>query len=186
MSKSARLANCEAADSQQEMVALGQIFDHFDENKDGKISREELRRSLHLLGIETDDEELMAMISSADWNSDGSLDFPEFAAFYYSLNEELGRKMMDSSNRDGGVVLQGNHDTGEEADLRNAFKLFDKNGDGYICAEELQSVLASMGLSQGKLISDCRNMIRSADVDGDGQVSFDEFKQMMVTGFVQA
>ncbi|KAI5070806.1 hypothetical protein GOP47_0015149 [Adiantum capillus-veneris] len=178
--------------SQQEMVALGRIFDHFDENKDGKISRDELRRSLHMLGIEADDEELIAMIDAVDWNSDGFLDFSEFASFYYSLNEEMGQKMDPSNN---GGNLQTNQDNlreknmsndGEEADLRDAFKLFDKDGDGYICAEELQSVLANMGLSQGKILADCRNMISSVDVDGDGQVSFDEFKQMMVIGFGQS
>ncbi|MCO5592819.1 hypothetical protein L7F22_046822 [Adiantum nelumboides] len=179
-----------SAVSQQEMVALGRIFDHFDENKDGKISLDELRRSLHMLGIETDDEELIAMIDAVDWNSDGFLDFSEFASFYYSLNEEMGQKLDPSSD----VIMQTNQDKlgetdrscdSEEADLRDAFKLFDKDGDGYICAEELQSVLASMGLSQGKILAECRNMIRSVDVDGDGQVSFDEFKQMMAVGFGQ-
>ena len=72
---------------------------------------------------------------------------------------------------------------GGEEDLRDAFNLFDKNGDGFICAEELQSVLNSMGLKQGKLLIDCQNMIRTFDLNGDGQISFDEFKQMMLIGF---
>lgn len=172
-------------DSQQEMAALGRIFDHFDENKDGKISRDELRRSLEMFGIETDDTELITMIDAADRNSDGFLDFSEFASFYYSLNEEMGEK-MDQINAVGSSSITNNAENEGEANLRDAFKLFDKDGDGFICAEELQSVLRSMGLSQGKFLADCRDMIHSVDVDGDGQVSFDEFKQMMVVGLGQS
>ncbi|KAH7288187.1 hypothetical protein KP509_31G015900 [Ceratopteris richardii] len=133
-----------------------------------------------MLGVETDDDELIAMIDRADWNSDGFLDFPEFAAFYYSFNEDMGHRIDPSNNSSCDVGIEQVED---DSDLRDAFTLFDKNGDGYICAEELQSVLSNMGLSHGS-ISSCRDMIRSVDIDGDGQVSFEEFKRMMSTGFV--
>ncbi|KAH7277249.1 hypothetical protein KP509_39G042000 [Ceratopteris richardii] len=124
------------------------------------------------------------MINGADWNKDGFLDFSEFASFYHCLNEGLVKQV------DPGNMSCDSHETSEHpkeedevgTDLRDAFKLFDKNGDGYICAEELQSVLSSMGIPQGKLLTDCRDMIRSVDVDGDGQVNFDEFKKMMASG----
>ena len=73
-------------------------------------------------------------------------------------------------------------DKDEEEDMKEAFNVFDQNGDGYISVDELRSVLDSLGLKQGKTIDDCKRMIMKVDVDGDGRVNFKEFKQMMKGG----
>ncbi|GFP79306.1 calmodulin-like protein 2 [Phtheirospermum japonicum] len=70
----------------------------------------------------------------------------------------------------------------EEDDIREALKVFDRNGDGFITVEELRSVLSSLGLKQGRTLEDCKQMIVRVDVDGDGMVNFDEFRQMMKCG----
>jgi calcium-binding protein CML len=70
----------------------------------------------------------------------------------------------------------------EEEDMREAFNVFDQNGDGFITVEELRSVLSSLGLKQGRTTEDCRKMISKVDADGDGRVDFTEFKQMMRGG----
>ncbi|KAJ6941403.1 hypothetical protein NC651_007245 [Populus alba x Populus x berolinensis] len=66
--------------------------------------------------------------------------------------------------------------------MREAFNVFDQNGDGFITVEELKSVLSSLGLKQGRTLEDCKRMIKKVDVDGDGMVNFREFKQMMKGG----
>ena len=59
----------------------------------------------------------------------------------------------------------------EEIELRESFKVFDKNGDGYISASELRQVMTTLG---EKLTDDeVYEMIREADVDGDGQVNYE-------------
>jgi calcium-binding protein CML len=70
----------------------------------------------------------------------------------------------------------------EEDDIKEAFNVFDQNGDGFISGEELSAVLSSLGLKHGKTLEDCKNMIKKVDVDGDGMVNFKEFKQMMKAG----
>lgn len=52
-----------------------------------------------------------------------------------------------------------------------AFSVFDKDGDGFISAEELRHVMSSLGekLSDEEL----NEMIKEADVDGDGEVNFE-------------
>jgi calmodulin len=64
-----------------------------------------------------------------------------------------------------------------EAELKVAFKKFDKNSNGLIDSAELKAVL----LSLGQKLSDFEisEMIREADVDGDGNISFDEFAAML-------
>uniref|UniRef100_A0A6N2L308 EF-hand domain-containing protein n=1 Tax=Salix viminalis TaxID=40686 RepID=A0A6N2L308_SALVM len=44
------------------------------------------------------------------------------------------------------------------------------------------SVLASLGLKQGRTLEDCKRMIRKVDVDGDGMVDYREFKKLMKGG----
>lgn len=149
---------------------LKNIFDHFDEDKDGKISREEMSRTLEKLGLSIPIEELAVMINSVDINSDGFVDFSEFASMYYDL---LGGKLP-------GRV--GDSMSPEESDLKEAFQVFDRDGDGFISPEELFSVLSSMGLLNGQTLRDCRKMITKVDADGNGRVDFEEFKIMMNTG----
>ncbi|KAJ6917438.1 hypothetical protein NC652_019706 [Populus alba x Populus x berolinensis] len=60
--------------------------------------------------------------------------------------------------------------------------MFDRNGDGRITVDELRSVLASLGLKQGRTFVDCKRMIMKVDVDGDGMVDYREFKKMMKGG----
>ncbi|MBN8156988.1 EF-hand domain-containing protein, partial [Vibrio vulnificus] len=67
-------------------------------------------------------------------------------------------------------------------DMREAFNVFDRNGDGYISVEELRSVLGSLGLKQGRTFEDCKKMIMKVDVDGDGRVNFMELREMMKGG----
>jgi calmodulin len=59
----------------------------------------------------------------------------------------------------------------EELELRESFKVFDKNGDGYINASELKHVMTTLGekLTEEEVIE----MIREADIDGDGKVNYE-------------
>ncbi|KAK8719179.1 hypothetical protein OTU49_014194 [Cherax quadricarinatus] len=61
----------------------------------------------------------------------------------------------------------------EEKELRDAFKIFDKHGRGYICASDLRAVLQCLGedLSEEEI----EDMIREVDIDGDGRIDFEEF-----------
>ncbi|KAI4364307.1 hypothetical protein MLD38_020417 [Melastoma candidum] len=66
--------------------------------------------------------------------------------------------------------------------MREAFNVFDRDGDGFITVEELGLVLASLGMKQGRAAEDCRKMITKVDADRDGMVDYEEFRQMMRGG----
>lgn len=142
----------------------------FDKNGDGQITKKELGESLKNLGIFIADEELDATMDKIDVNGDGCVDVEEFGRLYRSIVEDGPGADADGDKYD------------EDEDMREAFNVFDQNGDGYITVDELRSVLASLGLKQGRTAEDCRKMISKVDADGDGRVDFTEFKQMMRGG----
>ena len=71
-------------------------------------------------------------------------------------------------------------DSGEsEEELREAFRVFDKDGNGSISAAELRHVMTNLG--EKLTDEEVDEMIREADTDGDGQVNYEEFVTMMIS-----
>lgn len=157
---------------------LRRVFATFDKNGDGLITREELRESLRGLQISVSDEEVEEAVAGSDANGDGRIDLDEFCGLLESMSAVGSAVGSSSSDRSLGDGECG----GEEAELKEAFDVFDRNGDGVITVEELEGVLSSLGMSEGKRAKACEEMIRKVDVDGDGMVNFDEFKRMMRGG----
>ncbi|KAF8398937.1 hypothetical protein HHK36_014802 [Tetracentron sinense] len=135
---------------------LEHVFKKFDVNGDGKISWTELGLIMGSLGHSATEDELRKMVKEVDSDGDGFIDLNEFI--------ELNTNGVDSVK-----VLE---------DLRNAFLIFDVDGNGSISPEELQKVLMSLG--DVSSIAECKTMISGVDCDGDGMISFEEFKVMMM------
>ena len=58
----------------------------------------------------------------------------------------------------------------KDEELREAFKIYDKDGNGLISADELRKVMANLGetLTEEQI----EEMIKEADVDGDGHINY--------------
>ena len=57
-----------------------------------------------------------------------------------------------------------------------AFKLFDKNEDGFISCLEIKEVLGKDTTLNDDI---WKNIIKEVDLNGDGEISVEEFKVMM-------
>jgi Ca2+-binding EF-hand superfamily protein len=67
--------------------------------------------------------------------------------------------------------------TSKQQELLETFKVFDRDGDGVINAQELTAMMHQLG--DKITIEEAKQLINEVDEDKDGVVNFDEFARMM-------
>ncbi|XP_071533134.1 neo-calmodulin-like [Panulirus ornatus] len=142
--------------SRAQLKEFREAFRLFDRDGDGTITKQELGQFMRNLGQFATEEELRMMLDEIDIDGDGTFSFNEFVEIVCNMGAGGERPGED-----------------EEKELRDAFKIFDKHGRGYICASDLRAVLQCLGedLSEEEI----EDMIREVDIDGDGRIDFEEF-----------
>ncbi|XP_048736680.1 calmodulin-beta-like [Ostrea edulis] len=142
--------------SEGQIRELREAFRLFDKDGDGSITTDELGTVMRNLGQFPSSEELNLMLKEIDIDGDGTFSFEEFVQVMANM---------------GGISEQSAED--EEEELRQAFRVFDKGGCGYITASDLRSVLQCMG--EDLTEEEIDEMIAEVDIDGDGRIDFEEF-----------
>ncbi|XP_070538757.1 calmodulin-like [Ptychodera flava] len=143
--------------SEEQIAEFKEAFSFFDMDGDGKITTKELGIVMRSLGQYPTEAQLRDMINEADADGNGTIDFPEFLTM-------MARKTKDT-------------DSELENEIREAFRVFDRDGNGFISASELRHVMTNLG--EKLTDEEVDEMIREADIDGDGQVNYEEFVKVM-------
>ncbi|KAG5632496.1 hypothetical protein H5410_004213 [Solanum commersonii] len=139
---------------------LRSAFDVLDVDRDGKISREDLRTSY---GGFVGDDMIGTMMTVADSNEDGYVEFEDF------------EKVLDSSiNRNGEEKRK--NETGMNV-MEDVFKVIDKDGDGKVGVEDLKSYLSWAGLQVDD--DDIKAMIKLGHGEENGGVTYEGFLQIL-------
>merc|ERR1719504_482893 len=75
------------------------------------------------------------------------------------------------------MFLRATIDEEQGGRVKEAFSLFDKDGDGTITTKELGTVMRSLG--QNPTEAELQDMINEVDADGNGTIDFPEFFNLM-------
>jgi calmodulin len=142
--------------SEEQVSQYKDVFSLFDKDSDGTVPSKELGTIMRSLGSNPTQSELQDLIRELDVTNSGKLDFGDLL------------KAMEKEYR--------KPDT--EDQIREAFKIFDKDNSGFISAEELKHVMLNLGekLSQEEV----DEMLKQANVKGD-KINYGEFAKVMTT-----
>ena len=135
---------------------IKEAFEMFDRDKDGKIDNKELNNLMKAIGYNLTEKEISEIMGENDSDNDGKLKFEEVLFMINNRSKEI--------------------DTEDE--LIEAFRIFDKEGKGYIGMEEIRHLLLMLGESMTS--EEIEEIITQADLDGDGKVSYQDFAKLML------
>jgi len=140
--------------SEDEIKGLSEQFTRLDKNGDGVLTFEEMQAGLHEIKDKFGGE-ILKIFDSIDTDRNGTINYTEFVAAAMEKSMYL-----------------------KEDKLLDAFKVFDKDRNGKITANELKEILGSdPAFHQNSELFE--NMIKEADMNGDGEIDYEEFVNLM-------
>ncbi|CAF1233425.1 unnamed protein product [Adineta steineri] len=141
---------------QEQIDHIRDAFAVFDKEMTGSITTEQFSKVLESFGYNVPETELTTFISQLDIDKSGTIEFEEYLSFMLTF-------------------IKKNVTT--EENLRDAFNLFDQDGDGFINTTDLRDIMTNLG--EKITDEDIDEMIREADIDKDFKVNFYEFQRIM-------
>lgn len=140
--------------TKEEKNDLLELFQSFDKNGDGVLTKEEIFEGYKsILGEIEASKEVERIMSEIDLDKSGTIDYNEFVIATTNKQALINKERLEAT-----------------------FKIFDKDGSGSISADEIKSILGS-GISDKKVLE---AIIKEVDTNGDGEISLNEFKDMMI------
>merc|ERR1711864_29851 len=142
-----------AAAERLPMELIGAYMDVFHRfaSPDGTVTSWQVSGMMRCLGQNPSEAEIQDLVTQVNMDGSGMLNFPEFLMM-------MGLKAEAENAED---------------EIREAFQVFDGDGNGFINRQELACVMNNLGESLSP--SEIQAMIDEAGLDGDGQINYEEF-----------
>ncbi|XP_076442970.1 calmodulin-like [Babylonia areolata] len=143
--------------TEEQVAEFREAFLMLCKEKKGPLTVRRLGRVMRLLGLNPTDRDLHDMIDEIDPKGKGILDYAEFLRV-------MRRRTLDA-------------ETTEQ--LQEAFRVLDKDGDGYLTVGELRQAMTTRGdrMSQEEV----EDMMRQLDLQGHGRVSCEDFVKIVTS-----
>lgn len=144
--------------SESQICELKAAFSMLDQNQDGRVNASEMKSMLENLGILLTDDMAQRLIKQATNREDGLVSEEEFLDWMAS---------QDLGSQDD--IME---------DLLAAFRVFDKDGNGYITRDELKTAMDMIGEPVTETQLD--EMLKATDIDNDGRINYEEFVKVLL------
>ncbi|XP_073843086.1 ecdysone-induced protein 63F 1 isoform X3 [Musca autumnalis] len=159
-----------------ELSDLRTAFDLLDRNRDGRVTANELQFMLKNLGINVRDEIINDLIREASHSGNGLINEAEFLQWVgriQALRDEQHQQQQQEENASKPDELDD-----VTQDLIAAFRVFDRDGNGFITRDELQTAMEMIGepLTETQLTQ----LLAIADLDQDGRIDYEEFTKLLL------
>ena len=128
---------------------LREAFAFFDKDHDGFIASSELANILRAVGLYPTEADIARIVKSAS----SRVNFNEFVRHANSVSSD---------------------DRINENQMREAFKMFDQYGNGFVNLVQMRTSLQSLG--ERLRDDEIDELIREADIDAEGNVSYEELE----------
>jgi len=140
--------------SKEEKNELLELFQSFDKNGDGVLSKDEIYEGYKsILGEVEAGKEVERIMNEMDIDKNGSIDYNEFVIAATNRQKVLNKEKLEAT-----------------------FKIFDKDGNGSISLDEIRSIVGNNFTDQKALEA----VVKEVDINGDGEISLAEFKEIML------
>ncbi|XP_047738014.1 troponin C isoform X4 [Hyalella azteca] len=111
-----------------------------------------------MMGLKVTEKALNEIVEEVDEDGSGELEFEEFCI--------LSAKFLIEEDEES-----------LKEELKEAFRIYDKEGNGYITTQVLKEILKE--LDNRLSAEDIEGIVDEVDEDGSGTLDFDEFMEMM-------
>jgi len=148
----------------RQLEAIERAFKEADSNGDGFLTPEDYMRIAKEQGMDLSREEALQIMSVADKDKDGLVSKEEFIA------NACGSPLGGGSRRGS---MKNLHKMGDDEKADLAFKLFDKNHDGFITKKDMLETSKNLTKQQVDAV------FEKNDGDGDGRMTREEFHGFM-------
>ncbi|XP_018783216.1 PREDICTED: calcium-binding protein E63-1 isoform X3 [Bactrocera latifrons] len=156
---------------------LRTAFDLLDRNRDGRVTANELQFMLKNLGINVRDEIIHDLIREASHSGNGLINEAEFLQWVGRIQALRDEQQQQQQQQEENASKPEENDDVTE-DLIAAFRVFDRDGNGFITRDELQTAMEMIGepLSETQLTQ----LLAIADLDQDGRINYEEFTRLLL------
>ncbi|CAK9293570.1 unnamed protein product [Gordionus sp. m RMFG-2023] len=144
--------------AEQKVLQFKEAFALYDRDADGKILVTELGTVMRCMGQAPTEADLKTYIEEYDTKKTGLIEFGDF----------LKIVQTHSTNR-----------SFNEAEIREAFRIFDKDGNGFIGAAELRHIMSNLGEKLTE--EEVDDLLKMADSNQDGQVKYEDFVTLIMS-----
>ncbi|GBG92905.1 hypothetical protein CBR_g57709 [Chara braunii] len=141
--------------TEKQVADFKEAFSLFDRDRDGSISTKEVGTVMRALGLNPTEADLSDMVKMYGDQGKTALNCDDFL-------DLMSKNLKEQS----------------EDDLKSAFRVFDKDNDGLIAADELRHIMTSLG--EVLSAEEVDEMMKEADGKGTGQIQYEDFVKIMM------